>query len=112
MKIAIFAAGTGGHIYPALTIAKEFNKQDIIFFASSRKLEKKIYIHEQNSVIGTLNKFAKNFSHKFFSSFQNIASNEIYTGNPIRNKITTKGYELNKEKKSILVLGGLSLIHI
>ena len=178
MKIAIFAAGTGGHIYPALTIAKEFNKKDIIFFASSRKLEKKIfrdskfktihlkidgfrgknlfkkllwpfsfflnlfdflknfiefkpdkilvmggyisifgvlaalifrkkiYIHEQNSVIGTLNKFAKNFSHKFFSSFQNVASNEIYTGNPIRNKITTKGYELNKEKKSILVLGG------
>ena len=43
MKIAIFAAGTGGHIYPALTIAKEFNKKDIIFFASSRKLEKKIF---------------------------------------------------------------------
>ena len=46
MKIAIFAAGTGGHIYPALTIAKEFNK-DIIFFASSRKLEKK-YLEIQN----------------------------------------------------------------
>jgi UDP-N-acetylglucosamine--N-acetylmuramyl-(pentapeptide) pyrophosphoryl-undecaprenol N-acetylglucosamine transferase len=57
-------------------------------------------------VIGTLNKFAKNFSHKFFSSFQNVSSNEIYTGNPIRNKITSKGYELYKEKKFILVLGG------
>ena len=67
---------------------------------------KKLYIHEQNSVIGTLNKFAKNFSHKFFSSFQNVSSNEIYTGNPIRNKITSKGYELYKEKKFILVLGG------
>ncbi len=43
MKIAIFAAGTGGHIYPALTIAKEFDKKDIIFFASSRELEKKIF---------------------------------------------------------------------
>ena len=32
MKIAIFAAGTGGHIYPALTIDKEFNEKDIIFF--------------------------------------------------------------------------------
>ena len=28
MKIAIFAAGTGGHIYPALTIAKEFNEKE------------------------------------------------------------------------------------
>ena len=178
MKIAIFAAGTGGHIYPALTIAKEFNKKDIIFFASSRELEKKIfkdskfktvhlnisgfrgknlfkklvwplsfflnifdfiknfiefkpdkilvmggyisifgilaalifrkriYVHEQNSVIGTLNKFAKNFSYKFFSSFKNISSDEIYTGNPIRNQISSRGYEINKEKKFILVLGG------
>ena len=47
MKIAIFAAGTGGHIYPALTIAKEFNKKDIIFFASSRNLKKK-YLEIQN----------------------------------------------------------------
>ena len=178
MKIAIFAAGTGGHIYPALTIAKEFNKKDIIFFASSRELEKKIfkdskfktvhlnisgfrgknlfkklvwplsfflnifdfiknfiefkpdkilvmggyisifgilaalifrkriYVHEQNSVIGTLNKFAKNFSYKFFSSFKNISNDEIYTGNPIRNQISSRGYEINKEKKFILVLGG------
>ena len=43
MKIAIFAAGTGGHIYPALSIAKEFGKENVIFVASSRELEKKIF---------------------------------------------------------------------
>ena len=43
MKIAIFAAGTGGHIFPALSIAEEFKKDDVIFFASNRELEKQIY---------------------------------------------------------------------
>ena len=28
MKIAIFAAGTGGHIYPALSIAEKFGKEN------------------------------------------------------------------------------------
>ena len=43
MKIAIFAAGTGGHIFPALSIAEEFKKDDVIFFASNRDLEKQIF---------------------------------------------------------------------
>ena len=43
MKIAIFAAGTGGHIFPALSIANEFSKEDILFFASNRDVEKKIF---------------------------------------------------------------------
>ena len=47
MKIAIFAAGTGGHIYPALTIAKEFNKKDIIFSRHQESLKKK-YLKIQN----------------------------------------------------------------
>ena len=44
MKIAIFAAGTGGHIFPALSIANEFSKEDILFFASNRDVEKKFSI--------------------------------------------------------------------
>ena len=44
MKIAIFAAGTGGHIFPALSIAKEYDENDVIFFASNREIEKQIYI--------------------------------------------------------------------
>ena len=43
MKIAIFAAGTGGHIFPALSIAKEYDENDVIFFASDREIEKQIY---------------------------------------------------------------------
>ena len=43
MKIAIFAAGTGGHIYPALSIAEKFGKENVIFIASNRAVERKIY---------------------------------------------------------------------
>ena len=28
-KVAIFAAGTGGHVYPGLSIARELIKQDV-----------------------------------------------------------------------------------
>ena len=42
MKIAIFAAGTGGHILPAIEISKKFNHEEIIFFASNRPIEKAI----------------------------------------------------------------------
>ena len=148
MKIAIFAAGTGGHIFPALSIAEEFKREDVIFFASSRELEKKIYketeykviyldidgfrgkgifekliwpisfiyslftviyiliknnpkkvllmggyisslglvagkilfkslyIHEQNSILGTSNNIAKNFAKKVFTGFKLDLSNE------------------------------------
>ena len=30
MKIAIYAAGTGGHIYPALSIAEKFGKENVL----------------------------------------------------------------------------------
>ena len=42
MKIAIFAAGTGGHIYPALSIAEKFGEENVIFIASNREIERKI----------------------------------------------------------------------
>ena len=45
MKIAIFAAGTGGHIYPALSIAEKFGKENVIFIASNREIERKIFIY-------------------------------------------------------------------
>ena len=36
MKIVIVAGGTGGHIYPALTLAEELEKRgnEIVFFGS------------------------------------------------------------------------------
>ena len=44
MKIAIFAAGTGGHIFPALSIANEFSKEDILFLPQIEMLKKKFSI--------------------------------------------------------------------
>ena len=44
MKIAIAAGGTGGHIYPALTLAEALKERghEIVFFGSSDRMEKDI----------------------------------------------------------------------
>lgn len=49
MKIAIVAGGTGGHIYPALSLAEELKKRgnNITFFGSKNRMENKI-IPEHN----------------------------------------------------------------
>ena len=178
MKIAIFAAGTGGHIFPALSIAEEFKKDDVIFSASNRDLEKQIfkktgykvihldiggfrgksifekliwpvrfifnlfrvvhiflsfnprkvllmggyisslglvagkiffksiYLHEQNSILGTSNNFAKNFVKKIFTSFNLGLKNEFNFGNPIRKDIRESSYFDDLHKENILVVGG------
>ncbi len=178
MKVAIFAAGTGGHIFPALSIAEKFRKENVLFFASSRDVEKKIYnqsgynvrhlglsgfrgkdliskiiwlinfpfifltsliylqrfkpekiilmggyislvgyltsffskadlyIHEQNSVLGSANKIASKKAKKVFSGFPLDLENEIYVGNPIRNEFKNSSYTEIKIKKYILVMGG------
>ena len=44
MKIAIVAGGTGGHIYPALSLAEELEKRghDITFIGSNDRMEKDV----------------------------------------------------------------------
>lgn len=178
MKIAIFAAGTGGHIYPALSIAENFKKEEVLFFASSRKLEKDIFaktnyqvihlgiegfrgksvlkkiifpltvsfnlfmvlfelirfkpskililggyisilgllaskilfkplfLHEQNSILGTTNKIASHFTKKNFTAFKIGIKKEKNLGNPIRNQFFKDTYLSNPIKNKILVLGG------
>tara|TARA_B100001996_G_scaffold348062_1_gene305998 strand:- start:824 stop:1825 length:1002 start_codon:yes stop_codon:yes gene_type:complete len=178
MKIVIFAAGTGGHIFPALSIAEEFEKDNVIFFASNRELEKQIYqktdykvihlnisgfrgknilekliwpisfifnlfkvayvfisfnpkkvllmggyisslglvagkmflksiyLHEQNSILGTSNSFAKNFVKKIFTSFELGLRNELNFGNPVRKDIRESNYFDNLNKENVLVIGG------
>ena len=177
MKIAIFAAGTGGHIYPALSIAKEFGKENVIFVASSRELEKKIfrdsgfevkhlnisgfrgksllaklfwpinlilgifsslalllkskpssvllmgnyisviglissiilfkpiYIHEQNSILGSANKLSLPFAKKVFSTFKLNIKKELNYGQPVRSDFKNMDFDTIK-KEHILVLGG------
>ncbi len=50
MRIAIAAGGTGGHLYPAVALAREFLRRDpsagILFVGTSRGLESKVLAHE------------------------------------------------------------------
>ena len=50
MTVVIAAGGTGGHLYPAVALAREFLRQDprttVLFVGTSRELEKKVLTHE------------------------------------------------------------------
>ena len=183
MKIAIFAAGTGGHIYPALSIAEKFGKENVIFIASNREIERKIfknsgfkvshlnvsgfrgknvfekilwpfsitkcvlisifllmkyrpqnvllmgnyisviglissiflfkdiYIHEQNSILGSANKLSLIFAKKLFTTFPLNEKKEHNFGQPIRSAFNTLSYVSHSKKEHILVLGGSQGAH-
>ena len=178
MKIAIFAAGTGGHIYPALSIAEKFGKENVIFIASNRQTERKIfknsgfkvihlniagfrgkkflekllwpfsliscvlisifllikfrppnvllmgnyisviglissiflfkniYIHEQNSILGSANKLSLIFAKKLFTTFPLNEKKEHNFGQPSRYAFNSLSYTSYSKKEHILVLGG------
>jgi len=50
MTIVIAAGGTGGHLYPAVALAREFQRRDrgvrVLFVGTSRGLESKVLAHE------------------------------------------------------------------
>ena len=54
MKIAIVAGGTGGHIYPAISLAEELQKQgdDITFIGSNDRMEKDVIPEHNFKYIG------------------------------------------------------------
>lgn len=54
MKIAIVAGGTGGHIYPALSLAEELEKRghDITFIGSNDRMEKDVIPQHNFKYIG------------------------------------------------------------
>lgn len=178
MRVAIFAGGTGGHIFPGISIAKKFRKEEVVFFCSSRKLEKdifknlgyqvihlningfrgkpliekllwpfklanccliafahakkyrvdrvllmggyvsiigwvlskvkklKLYIHEQNSILGSANKLAYKSSITIFTSHFLNLPNEKLTGNPIRKSFLNKNYDANDNRNKVLIFGG------
>ena len=51
MTIVIAAGGTGGHLYPAVALAREFLRRDpatqVLFVGTSRGLESKVLAHEE-----------------------------------------------------------------
>ena len=54
MKIAIVAGGTGGHVYPALTLAEALQKRgdEILFIGSSTRMEKDLVPQKGFKFIG------------------------------------------------------------
>ena len=50
MTIVIAAGGTGGHLYPAVALAREFLRRDpstnILFVGTVRGVESKVLAHE------------------------------------------------------------------
>jgi len=61
-----------------------------------------LYIHEQNAVIGTLNKLLKPFAKEFFSSYDENSKVKEY---PISDKFF-ESRRVRKELKTIIFLGG------
>ncbi len=50
MNIVIAAGGTGGHLYPAVALAREFQRRDpraaVLFIGTARGIESKVLAHE------------------------------------------------------------------
>ena len=50
MNVVIAAGGTGGHLYPAIAVAREVLKRDpstrILFVGTTRGIERKVLAHE------------------------------------------------------------------
>jgi UDP-N-acetylglucosamine--N-acetylmuramyl-(pentapeptide) pyrophosphoryl-undecaprenol N-acetylglucosamine transferase len=64
--------------------------------------KKQLYIHEQNAVIGKLNKILKPFSKEFFSSYDKNSKVKEY---PVNDKFFTSRI-VRTELKTIIFLGG------
>lgn len=72
MKIAIVAGGTGGHVYPALTLAEELQNRgdEIIFIGSSTRMEKDLVPERGFKYIGLdVDIFSGNVLNKLKSLF-------------------------------------------
>ena len=61
-----------------------------------------LYIHEQNAVVGTLNKLLKPFAKEFFSSYDKNSKVKEY---PVSDKFFNSR-RIRKELKTIIFLGG------
>lgn len=96
--------GTGGYVTgPVIWAAK--------------KLKKKTFIHEQNSVVGLANKYLSRYADRigvcFESAKNSFPKEKVYlTGNPCSDKainakkVNIEDYGLSKDKKTVLIVMG------
>ena len=94
----VFVFGLGGYVASAAGIA-------------SWLVRKPLFIHEQNAIAGTTNKFLSKLSTKIFSAFPGVLENAKWVGNPVRESIAELSFDEAKYKRenlvvNLLVLGG------
>lgn len=115
-----------GAIKKAKTIIKDFDPDVVIgcggyvtapVIYAAKKLGKKTFIHEQNSVVGLANKFLVKYTDKVGVSFESTINDfpkgkAILTGNPCSEKAisikkaTKKELEIDEDKKLVLIVMG------
>lgn len=113
-------------IKKAKMIIKDFNPDVVIgcggyvtapVIYAAKKLGKKTFIHEQNSVVGLANKFLSRYTDKVGVSFESTIKDfpngkAVLTGNPCSEKALTikkakkETLEIDKNKKLVLIVMG------
>ena len=72
---------------------------------ASKLMRKKLFIHEQNTIMGTSNKLLVPFAERIFSAFPLKNNQSINVcGNPIRGKIANINKTINQGKNKINIL--------
>lgn len=90
MKVLISGGGTGGHIFPAISIAneitKEFPESKILFVGAKGKMEMQKVPAEGYEIIGLpIRGFQRRITYKNISFFFNLLVSMIKAGKIIRN---------------------------
>ena len=128
MKVIVTAGGTGGHIYPALSVIEKILSEkgnEVLYIGTKNRMESKLIPEKGIPYVGLdiyglskTNRFLSKYVDTTFVSFDennNYFKNEvILSGNPCGEKaITTKkvdkttlGFDKNK-KLIIIVMGSL-----
>ena len=101
-KIALVAGGTGGHIFPAVSLAKwiKVNRRDtdVIFFSGNRQLEKEIYNTAEFAPI-VLPMQGSPLSGNLSTKLKRLC-------NLIRSFFTSNGYLREEKPDFVLFFGG------
>ncbi len=115
-----------GAIKKAKQIIRDFNPDIVIgcggyvtapVIYAAKKLGKKTFIHEQNSVVGLANKFLAKYTDKIGVSFESTINDfptgkAVLTGNPCSEKALSikkankESFGIDKNKKLVLIVMG------